>query len=145
MAYSNNIRNKFIEMRAKDMTMSEISRELKISLPTLDKWKDETKWEVYEFEKKLSKEREIETEKLITERVKFINTELEKAYKALEKSNISKMKTKNLLYLIEKLENGFEDPLLKGKTKPQQEKKLISRVIDKSNNIIQTSEQTIYK
>ena len=126
MAYANNIRSKFIEMCARGMAMSEISRKLKISLPTLDNWKEETTWEVYEFKRMLDKENEIENDKMITERVKLLNTELEKAYKALEKKTVKKIKAKNLLFFIERLESEFDDPLLTDKVKP--EKKQISKI-----------------
>lgn len=126
MAYANNIRSKFIEMCARGITMSEISRKLKISLPTLDNWKEETTWEVFEFEKMLDKEKVIENNKMITERVKLLNTELEKAYKALEKRTVNKMKAKNLLFFIERLESEFDDPLLINKVKP--EKKRLRKV-----------------
>ena len=138
MAYDKSIRNKFIEMCAKEISLSEISRKLKISLPTLDKWKEETKREVYEFKKMLSKEKEIEIDQMITERIKLINTELEKAFKALEKRTINKMKTKNLLYLIEKLEKEFDDPLLKDKIKPERKIKNTVNLFNSQMQIIET-------
>ena len=138
MAYDKNIRNKFIEMCAKGNSLSEISRKLKVSLPTLNKWKEETGREVYEFKQMLRREREIEIEKMITERVKLINTELEKAFKALEKRSINKMKTKYLLYFIEKLDKEFDDPLLKDKIKPEQKKKMTVNVLDSKLKIIET-------
>jgi len=139
MAYDKNIRNKFIEMCAKGISLSEISRELKISLPTLNKWKEETGREVYEFKEMLSKEREIEIDQMITERVKLINTELEKAFKALEKRSINKMKIKNLLYLIEKLEKEFDDPLLKDKIKPEKKIKTTVNIFNSQMQIIETN------
>lgn len=138
MAYTTDIRNKFIEMCARGMTMSEISQKLKISLPTLDKWKEETKWEVYEFKNMLAKENEIENDRMITERIKLINTELEKAYKALEKRAVNKIKTKNLLFLIERLESEFDDPLLTDKVKPEKKRISIINQVYKTEKKIET-------
>lgn len=78
MAYSKKLRNKFIELLAEEYSMSEISRKLNISLPTLNNWKEEAKHLIFNYKKKLQKEKEVEIEKLITERVRLINNELEK-------------------------------------------------------------------
>jgi 5'-deoxynucleotidase YfbR-like HD superfamily hydrolase len=118
MAYDKRMRNKFIEMYAKGISLSEISRELNISLPTLNKWKEESATEIYTFKNKLKKDKENEIEEMITERIKLLNNELEKAYKALENISLNKMKNKNLLYFIEKLENKINDPLLDGRENP---------------------------
>lgn len=139
MAYDKNIRNRFIEMCGKGISMSEISRKLNISLPTLDKWKEETKYEVFEFQRILKIEEEIESNRMITERVKILNNELERAYKSLEKRKLNNFKIKNLLYLLDKLENEFDDPLLAGRRKP--EKKSIFKVneINQATKEIKTS------
>lgn len=139
MAYTNKMRNKFIEMCAKGFSMSEIARELKISLPTLNTWKEETKYEVYELQKVLHKEWQTEKDRLILERVNLLNTELEKAYKALEKIKFKKMKIKNLLFFIERLEREFDDPLLKGRKKPEKKRITTVNIVNERTRQIETS------
>lgn len=112
MAYNNKLKNKFIEMYAINTSLSECSRELSISVPTLTKWREESADKIFELKNKLKQEKELENEKMITERINLINSELERAYLALEKISINKMKSKNLIYFIERLENKINDPLL---------------------------------
>lgn len=132
-------------MCAKGFSMSEIARELKISLPTLNTWKNEANYEIYELQKLLEEEKQIENDRLIYERIRFLNCELEKAYKALEKIKLKKMKTKNLLFFIEKLEREFDDPLLNGKSKKEKQTLFTVNKVSQEKRIIKNIKNEIFE
>lgn len=109
MAATNAQKQKFISLRAEGFSFDEISKRINISKPTLIKWSKEFENEIREI-RKIADEMFIFEEKIKRKnRAKRIRNELEKAYKALEKTKYDKLSKKEIIHLIDKLESKFAE------------------------------------
>lgn len=109
MAASKAKKQEFISLRAEGTSFDEISGRIKISKPTLIKWSKEFEEEIWEIQKTMD-EKFIKEEKLKRKiRAKYLRNELEKAYKALEKTNYDKLSKKEIIQIIDKLESKFSE------------------------------------
>lgn len=109
MAATKSQKQKFISLRAEGFSFDEISKRIKISKPTLIKWGKEFENEIREI-RKIADEMFIFEEKIKrNNRAKRIRIELEKAYRALEKTKYDKLSKKEIIHLIDKLESKFAE------------------------------------
>jgi len=109
MAATKAQKQKFISLRAEGISFDEISDRINISKPTLIKWSKEFEDEIREIQK-IADERFIFEEKIKRKnRAKRIRNELEKAYKALEKTNYDKLSKKEIIQIVDKLESKFAE------------------------------------
>jgi|GEM_PF-1868373 len=109
MAATKAQKQKFISLRAEGISFDEISNRINISKPTLIKWSKEFEDEIRQIRKNAD-ERFIFEEKIKRKnRAKRIRNELEKAYKALEKTKYDKLSKKEIIHLIDKLESKFAE------------------------------------
>ena len=96
--------NKFVELRAEGMSFAEISKAINVSKPTLIKWSKELKEKIEEIASDLEDAFRTEQRLKRTLRARLLANELDEAYKALSKTNYEKMSKKDLISIIEKLE-----------------------------------------
>lgn len=109
MAATKSQKQKFISLRAEGFSFDEIAKRINISKPTLIKWSKEFNDEIQEI-RKSADERFIFEEKIRRKnRAKRIRNELEKAYKALEKTNYDKLSKKEIIQIVDKLESKFAE------------------------------------
>jgi hypothetical protein len=107
--YSMDVKEKFIEMKAKDHSFSSISEELKVSKPTLIEWSKEFRMEI---ENKRALEIEALQEKYLVswkKRLELYHEQLERVRSEIDKRDLSDMSSKDLLEmqvkLMDKLKN----------------------------------------
>lgn len=96
---------KFIELRAEGHSFDEIAKRVQISKPTLIKWSKEFKEQIAEVSKVIEEQFIIEQKVKRTIRAQKLSDELDKAYEALNHTDYKKMTKKDLIGVIEKLEN----------------------------------------
>jgi hypothetical protein len=95
----------FIELRAKGRSFDEIAKKISISKPTLIKWSKEFKDKVEEVRKLIEEQFIIEQKIKRTLRGQRLSEELDRAYDALKKTDYKNMNKKDLISIIEKIEN----------------------------------------
>ena len=100
--------HKFVEMRAEGVSLREISKEIKVSKPTLIKWSREHKEKIENFTKLIEEQFLAEERLKRTTRAKHLSNELDKAYSELGKSDYRDMTKKEIINLIEKLEKKLD-------------------------------------
>jgi hypothetical protein len=101
--YSMDVKEKFIEMKAKDHSFSSISEELKVSKPTLIEWSKEFRMEI---ENKRALEIEALQEKYLVswkKRLELYHEQLERVRSEIDKRDLSDMSSKDLLEMQVKL------------------------------------------
>ena len=96
---------KFIELRAEGHSFDEIAKRVQISKPTLIKWSKELKEQIEEVSKVIAEQFVIEQKVKRTIRAQKLSEELDKAYEALKHTDYKKMTKKDLIGVIEKIEN----------------------------------------
>jgi hypothetical protein len=95
----------FIELRAEGRSFDEIAKRMNISKPTLIKWGKEFKDKIEEVSKVIGEQFIIEQKIKRTLRAQKLSEELDKAYEALKKTDYKNMSKKDLINIIEKIEN----------------------------------------
>jgi len=95
----------FIELRAEGRSFDEIAKRMNISKPTLIKWGKEYKDKIEEVSKVKGEQFIIEQKIKRTLRAQKLSEELDKAYEALKKTDYKNMSKKDLINIIEKIEN----------------------------------------
>lgn len=95
----------FIELRAEGKSFDEIVKKVNISKPTLIKWSKEFEEKINEVSKIIEDQFIIEQKVKRTLRAQKISEELDKAYEALKHADYKNMSKKDLISVIEKLEN----------------------------------------
>lgn len=105
MAANIDKQQKFIELRAEGKSFDEIAKRVNISKPTLIKWSKEFKEKIEEVSKIIEEQFIIEQKVKRTIRAQKLSEELDKAYVALSHTDYKNMSKKDLIGIIEKLEN----------------------------------------
>ncbi|MBK9285086.1 MAG: hypothetical protein IPM51_12335 [Sphingobacteriaceae bacterium] len=95
----------FIELRAEGRSFDEIAKRVNISKPTLIKWGKELKEKIEEVSKVIEEQFIIEQKIKRTIRAQKLSEELDKAYDALKNTDYKNMSKKDLINIIEKIEN----------------------------------------
>ncbi len=95
----------FVELRAEGRSFDEIAKRVNISKPTLIKWSREFKDKIEEVSKVIEEQFIIEQKVKRTVRAQKLSEELDKAYEALKKTDYKNMSKKDLINIIEKIEN----------------------------------------
>ena len=99
---------KFIALRAEGKSFDAIAKRISVSKPTLLKWSKEFKEQVAELTK-IYEEQFIAEEKIKRiNRAKKISDELDEAYSVLSKTDYKNTSKKDLINLIDKLEQKLE-------------------------------------
>ena len=92
-------KEKFIELRAQGYSYEKISRQIKISKPTLIKWQSDLNKEISELED-LNYQNIIDEHKLSKSfRIKKLSAMLEKVLKEMERRDLTKVGIKDLIRL----------------------------------------------
>jgi hypothetical protein len=102
-------RQKFIELRAEGMSFDKIAEKLHISKPTLIKWSRAFKEDIVLISKVIDEQFIIEQKTKRTIRAQKISDELDKAYEALSQTDYKNMNKKELISIIEKLDNKLNE------------------------------------
>lgn len=109
MAATKAQKQKFISLRAEGISFGEIANRINISKPTLIKWSKEFEDEIRQIRKSVDDMFIFEEKIKRKNRAKRIRNELEKAYKALEKTNYDKLSKKEIIQIVDKLESKFAE------------------------------------
>ena len=111
MAYGIEFQDKFIELRVQGKSFDYIAEKMNISKPTLIKWNKELQKIIDEaiFEVRLQMKIELKIRRM--KNAKTLINEIDKAYDALSKLNWNKQNAKDLLVIIEKLEERLSNLL----------------------------------
>jgi transposase len=117
MAYSREVQIRFIELSAEGLSLDEIVKKIKISKPTLIKWKHEFWKEITELNEIIIKEVEAEANILLSQRLCHLHKKLEEAYEILSKRNYKELKEKELFTVIDNYERLLIDLLPKRNNK----------------------------
>ena len=117
MAANIDKRQKFIELRGEGRTFDEIAKLVNVSKPTLIKWSKESKEMIEEVVKAVEEQFLIEQKIKRTFRGQKLSEELDKAYEALSKTDYKKMNKKELINIIDKLEEKLSNILSLGDNK----------------------------
>ena len=95
----------FIELRAEGKSFDEIVKRVNMSKPTLIKWSKEFKEQIEEVSRVIEEQFIIEQKVKRTVRAQKLSEELDKAYDALKNTDYKNMSKKDLIAVIEKMEN----------------------------------------
>jgi transposase len=134
---------KFIELRAEGKSFDEIAKKINISKPTLIKWSKELKEKIEEVSRIIEEQFIIEQKVKRTIRAQKLSEELDKAYEALKHTDYKNMSKKDLISVIEKLENklsaiiGIDAIPGKGKFAPIDVKIVYENEEENQNNLEQ--------
>lgn len=109
MAATKMQKQKFISLRAEGISFDEIAKRINISKPTLIKWSKEFEDEIRQIRKSVDDMFIFEEKIKRKNRAKRLRNELEKAYKALEKTNYDKLSKKEIIQIVDKLESKFAE------------------------------------
>jgi hypothetical protein len=101
-------KEKFIELRAKGLSYDKISKQMKVSKPTLIKWNTE-------FQKEISNVQFLEIQSVLElykvnskEKIEILTLKLQEVYKRLKKYEVVHLSLKDLLQLKDYLEKQLE-------------------------------------
>ena len=100
--------NKFVALRAEGKSFTEISKAISVSKPTLIKWSKELKDKIDEIASELEDSFRTEQRLKRTLRARLLAEELDNAYKALSMTDYEKLSKKELIGIIEKLEDKLD-------------------------------------
>jgi predicted RND superfamily exporter protein len=118
---------KFMVLRAEGKSFDAIAKRISVSKPTLLKWSKELKDKIEEIANTVQEQFIVEQKIKRTLRAQKISEELDDAYAALSKTDYTNMTKKDLIKIIDTLEQKLEKITGLGKEISQAEKQ---RIID---------------
>lgn len=127
MAVNIDKQQKFMVLRAEGKSYDAIAKRISVSKPTLLKWSKELKDQIEEIANTIQEQFIVEQKIKRTLRAQKISAELDEAYDALSKTDYTNMTKKDLIKIIDTLEQKLEKITGLGKEISRAEKQ---RIID---------------
>lgn len=127
MAVNIDKQQKFMVLRAEGKSFDAIAKRISVSKPTLLKWSKELKDQIEEIANTIQEQFIVEQKIKRTLRAQKISAELDEAYDALSKTDYTNMTKKDLIKIIDTLEQKLEKITGLGKEISRAEKQ---RIID---------------
>lgn len=106
---SNEVKEKFVELRAKGLSFAKIADELEVSKPTLIAWSQDLKDDIANME---TVQRDALYEKYRTDklkRVEVFSEELDRVWSEFRKRDLSGVPTDKLFILLTKLQESLDN------------------------------------